>query len=152
MPMLLSLDDRCCKNCALCQCSADLGYYCINNDDGIFIKNPFMVFCPTYIEKQNKSKESKNMIVSPFKEVCVPKTVFNKDYWKVGDAYVIKAKSTKWQITSPKIYVLEEVVETSHVRMDNGVTFSIEEFTNGYFEVINHISLDYTCSKSMAEG
>lgn len=92
------------------------------------------------------------MIVSPFKEVSVPKMAFNKDYWKVGDAYVIKGNSTKRQIHYPKIYVLEEVVETSYVRMDNGVTFSIEEFNNGYFEVINHISLDYACSKSMAEG
>lgn len=147
MPMFLSLDDRCCKNCALCQFSSDLGYYCINNDDGIYIKNPFMVFCKTYIEKQNKSKESKNMIVSPFKEVSVPKTVFNTDYWKVGDAYVIKTPNTK-----PKFYVLKDVVEMSYVLMDNGTTLSPEDFSSGHYEVINHISLDYACSKSMAVG
>lgn len=146
MPMFLSLNDRCCKNCALCQFSSDLGYYCINNDDGIYIKNPFMVFCPTYIEKQNKSKESKNMIASPFKEVSVPKTVFNEDYWKVGDAYVIKKHDEK-----PKFYVLEIVIEMSYVKMNNGVTISVEEFHNGNYELINHISLDYACSKSMAE-
>ena len=146
MPMFLSLDDRCCKNCALCQFSPDLGYYCINNDDGIYIRNPFMVFCKTYIEKQNKSKESKNMIVSPFKEVSFPKTVFNTDYWKVGDAYVIKTPNTK-----PKFYVLKDVVEMSYVLMDNGTTLSPEDFNSGHCEVINHISLDYACSKSIAE-
>ena len=87
------------------------------------------------------------MIVSPFKEVSVPKTVFNKDYWQVGDAYVIKTMNLK-----PKLYVLAEVVEMSHVRMDNGVTFSLEEFNNDECKLINHISLDYACSKSMAEG
>ena len=87
------------------------------------------------------------MIVSPFKEVSVPQTVFNKDYWQVGDAYVIKTPNTK-----PKVYVLAEVVEMSHIRMDNGVTFSLEEFNNDGCKLINHISLDYACSKSMAEG
>lgn len=87
------------------------------------------------------------MIVSPFKEVSVPKTVFNEDYWKVGDAYVIKTPNAK-----PKFYVLEKVIEMSYVKMNNGVTISVEEFHNGNYELINHISLDYACSKSMAEG
>ena len=151
MPMTLSSGNQCCLNCELCHFSSDFGYYCINKDDGIHIKNPSVVVCPTYIEKQNKPKESKNMITSPFKEITVPKSVFNKEYWRVGDAYVIKAKSTKWKTLPPKIYVLEEVVETSHVLMDNGAIFSPEDFNNGHYELINHISLDQACSKSMSE-
>ena len=85
------------------------------------------------------------MRVDVKKEVSVPKTVFNKDYWKVGDAYVIKTPNTK-----PKFFVLEEVVEMSHVRMDNDVTIGIEEFDNGSYRLINHISLDYACSKPIS--
>ena len=155
MPMFLSLGDQCCMNCKLCEYDEHFGYHCPSASTRI--SNQLLVCCEKYTSKgkkksvSNKEEDKTNMIVSPFKEVCVPRTVFNKDYWKVGDAYVIKEKSTKRQITSPKFYVLEEVVEMSYVRMDNGVTLSIEEFNNGYFEVINHISLDHACSKSIAE-
>lgn len=137
----------------------DSDWVCFGQKDMPTIEDPLrttcMYFKPEYeIElkekeptEENKKEDNTNMIVSPFKEVTIPKTVFNKEYWKVGDAYVIKEKSSKRQITSPKIYVLEEVVETSYVRMDNGVTFSIEEFNNGYFELINHISLEEVINK-----
>ena len=89
-------------------------------------------------ENDKSTKEDKdNMIISPFKEVSVPKTVFNEDYWKVGDVYLIRTPNTK-----PRFYVLAEVVETSHVRMEGGVTIGLEEFDNGSYILINHMSLD----------
>lgn len=151
MPMFISLGSQCCMNCKHCEYDEDFGYHCPKASTRI--GNPLMWCCERYMsmssgkkKSTNTKKEDKsNMIVSPFKEVSVPKTVFNEDYWKVGDAYVISTPNTE-----PKFYVLAEVVETSHVRMDGGVTIGIEEFDNGSYRLINHISLDYACSKPVS--
>ena len=124
-------------------------WYCTGQNGSPRVYDPSNPTCGNrYRSMFEAIKEGKNnMIVSPFKEISVPKTVFNEDYWKVGDAYVIKTPNTK-----PKFYILAEVVETSYVLMDNGTTLSPEDFNSGHYELINHISLDYACSKSIAVG
>lgn len=149
--------EKCCTTCKYIEyfsCSTDSAY-CSGQKDAPHILCPDHYVCDHYknmmyktdsLEEVRKLKEDKtDMIVSPFKEVSVPKTIFNEDYWKVGDAYVIKKHDEK-----PKFYVLEIVIEMSYVKMNNGVTISVEEFHNGNYELINHISLDYACSKSMS--
>lgn len=81
------------------------------------------------------------MIVSPFKT----EVLFNDDYWKTGDAYVIRPKGKREFMS-----VLSGISYMSDVRFENGVKITIKEFENGDYEIINHISLEYAASKSIA--
>lgn len=81
------------------------------------------------------------MVVSPFKT----EVWFNDDYWKTGDAYVIRPKGKREFMS-----VLSGISYMSDVRFENGVKITIKEFENGDYEIINHISLEHAASKSIA--
>ena len=83
------------------------------------------------------------MIVSPFKK----ELSFNEDYWKTGDAYVIRPRGKQ-----DRMSVLSKIsyMSMSYVQFENGMKITIEEFENGDYEVVNHISLEYAASKSIA--
>lgn len=119
-------------------------YYCSAQKGAPRIYDPDGSYCDRYTSITKKEEtRNENMIVSPFKK----ELSFNEDYWKTGDAYVIKPKGKREFMS-----VLSRIsyMGMSYVQFESGVKITIEEFENGDYEIINHISLEYATSKSIA--
>lgn len=117
-------------------------YYCSAQKGAPRIYDPDTSYCDRYTSIMKKEEtRNENMVVSPFKT----EVWFNDDYWKTGDAYVIRPKGKREFMS-----VLSGISYMSDVRFENGVKITIKEFENGDYEIINHISLEHAASKSIA--
>lgn len=118
-------------------------YYCSAQKETPRIYDPDSpCSCERYTSITKKEEtRNENMIVSPFKT----ELWFNGDYWKTGDAYVIRPKGKREFMS-----VLSGISYMSDVRFENGMKITIKEFENGDYEIINHISLEHAASKSIA--
>ena len=119
-------------------------YYCSAQKGAPRIYDPDTSYCDRYTSIMKKEEvKNDDMIVSPFKT----KLSFNEDYWKTGYAYVIRPKGKREFMS-----VLSRIsyMSTSYVQFESGVKITIEEFENGDYEIINHISLEHAASKSIA--
>lgn len=117
-------------------------YYCSAQKETPRIYDPDSpCYCERYTSTMKKEEtRNENMIVSPFKT----ELSFNADYWKTGDAYVIRPKGKREFMS-----VLSGISYMSDVRFENNVKITIKEFENGDYEIINHISLEHAASRSI---
>jgi hypothetical protein len=134
-------------------------YYCSAQKGAPRVYDPDGSYCDRYTcIKKKEEVMSENMIVSPFTTISKPEYSFNGEYWKVGDAYVIKPRNgkifmsvlNKFNLVTKYNNDLTCVIKATAITLENGMKITIKEFENGDYEIINHISLEHAASKSIA--
>lgn len=138
---------ECCTTCkyiAYRSCSTDSAY-CSGQKDAPRIECPDHHVCDRYKNMLYKTDSSELKPVVD-KQITTTTTVFNPDFWKVGDVYVIRcyAESAVFSIRcsdEPIVFVsVLENVNDFCVVFENGVEIQLNSILNKRASVIKHIT------------
>ena len=139
--------EKCCTTCRYIEyfsCSTDSAY-CSGQEDAPHIECPDHYVCDRYKNMMYKTDSSELKPVVD-KQITTTTTVFNPDFWKVGDVYAIRcyAESAVYAIRcsdEPIVFVsvLENVNDFCAV-FENGVEIQLNSILNNRVSVIKHIT------------
>lgn len=133
-----------CKYLAYSSCSTDRAY-CSGKKDAPSIECPDHYVCDRYKSMLCKTDPPEPSPVVD-KQVTTTTTVFNPDFWKVGDVYAIRcyAESAVYAIrcsAEPIVFVsVLENVNDFCVTFENGVDIQLNSILNNRVSVIKHIT------------
>jgi hypothetical protein len=129
---------KCCTTCkylAYSSRSEDRAY-CSGQKDAPHIECPDHYVCDHYKNRMYKT-DSPEPALFVAKQVTTTTTVFNPDFWKVGDVYVIRCNVEVEPIVF--VSVLENVNDFC-VTFENGADIQLNSILNNRVSVIKHIT------------
>lgn len=129
---------KCCTTCkylAYRSCSTK-GAYCSGQKDAPRIVCPDNYVCDRYKNMLCKTDSSEPAPVVS-KQITTTTTVFNPDFWKVGDVYVIRCNVEVEPIVF--VSVLENVNDFC-VTFENGADIQLNSILNKRVSVLKHIT------------
>lgn len=131
---------KCCYTCKYLEydkCSSDRAY-CSGQKDAPRIERPVYHVCDRYknmMYKDNDATNSHEPALFVYKQITTTTTVFNPDFWRVGDVYVIRCNDESIVFVS-----VLQTVKDLRIVFENGVEVQLNSILNNRVSVIKHIT------------